>query len=144
MGWVLPPTFKVGQPLTHTELQRFSSDLTALESAPQMMSVTSAPLAGGVSPALNQPSLLWDVNYQSSVTDPLGHATFMFGSSFPTGVAIVLACPSDASINGLTINLIRGSTTQSGFSVTAYYSSGGNIVPCVNQDINVSWIAVGF
>jgi hypothetical protein len=148
MGWTTPPTFTAGETSGLTAaLNVVSGDLVALNSSPQLNSITTSPLAGGSAPSLNAPNFLLDVNYQQqAVAGSGGQATFNFGATFPNGVLTVVAMPSDGtSVLGLTVNLVRGSVTTSQFTVSAYYLNSGNYVVVPNAtSISVSWIAVGW
>ena len=156
MGWTTPPTFAAGETSGLTAaLNVVSGDLVALNSSPQLNSITTSPLAGGSAPSLNAPNFLLDVNYQQqAVAGSGGQATFSFGLSptstwgpgFPNGVLTVVAMPSDGtSVLGLTVNLVRGSVTTTQFTVSAYYLDSGNYVVVPNGfSISVSWIAMGW
>ena len=148
MGWITPPTFTSGETSGLTAaLNVVSGDLVALNSSPQLNSITTSPLYGGSAPSLNAPNFKLDVNYQSQpVSGSGGQATFAFGQTF-SGVLTVIAMPADGTGSlGLTVNLVRGSVSATNFTVSAYYwTSGGNYVVVPNGfGVSVSWIAMGW
>jgi len=149
MGWVDPSTFANSTGADAAPLNAISNNLNLLKSSLQIAGIGN-PLVGTQPPALDEPNFVTDWAYQSNVngvTTSASEASFFFTSAFPNGVGAIVCCPSDgATVPGMTVQLVRGATTLSGFTVVVYGATGGGNYGPVGSGlvVNVSWVAIGW